>query len=448
LNNEILTNVKEQAMHNVSTKELGDWQNPWKYRFHGVNGIRIHGTQDRDFLIKGNIIGTTTSGAQKGIHIHGTSLSNRDHDDDGVTDLPMQGFISDDQGLTALGPYANRSDESSMRKNFKIISNTVRGHHTAGIDFEGDQLNIEIRGNTVTNISDKYYVAAAQSTIDGGVGIKILTEVAPLNIYNLFGSGTAYSLDFVGSAKNVLIQLNTVTDTALGIYLSNTNNDLTKNFAFDNFPLNPVTPIKDNYNCSLTSMFSNCSNQVSLKNNIIRRSNHNSIVQASHPLTLALQSHCLFINGMVGVEVTNNTFDTCNVADFDYLGQPAAINVTNSKKVYFLNNPISIDATTEVQRQSLGTLTDTTRNRYFAYRFNGTANNISIISRLQTSETVLLGCSNTVDSNCLAKYNFKSSVGNIFGTQGTNYTNELQTSNPSPYMFIPSIELNNINENP
>jgi hypothetical protein len=151
---------------------------------------------------------------------------------------------------------------------------------------------------------------------------------------------------------------------------------------------------------------------------------------------------------MVGVEVTNNTFDTCNVADFNYLGQPAAINVTNSKKVYFLSNPISIDAATEIQRQSLGTLTDTTRNRYFAYRFNGTANNISIISRLQTSETVIVGCSNTVDSNCLAKYNFKSSVGNIFGTQGTNYINELQTSNPSPYMFIPSIELNNINENP
>lgn len=428
-NNEILTAVKDESILDWSAKSLGEMGVKFKHRFHGYNAIRVHGTQDRNFIIKDNTIGTANSGAIKGIHVHGTSLSNRDFNADGLADAPSQSFVSEDEGLSSLGVYADKSNEAYiMRKNFKIYNNLVQGQHTAGIDIEGDQLNWDVSGNVVQNIKNKFYVNQNNGNKVTGVGLRVIREIAPLNIYNFYNSGLSYSLDFVGSAQNLRVYDNLIQDSEVGIYLNMGTNS--SSFAFNNFPASPLMPIASNYNCGLVGMEENCSNQITIDSNIVKRIK--TPMERQGELT-NLQSYCLFIQDAVGVDVRNNIFESCNVPEFDFNGNAGALRMVGAKKIHYFNNAISIDAQSQQSRLNLATTNGS--NRYYGMTLAGSIST----TRLLPSEFYISGCLNNV--SCVSTYNFKTVAGGTLGTflneGGASPSNEAAL----PFKYIGSSEL-------
>jgi len=444
-NSQIMTAIEPAGILPVSQRKAGDIGLKWNQRFHGYNSIRIHGTLDRNFLIQNNIIGETGRGSIKGIHIHGTSLSGRDSDDDDFPNNPPQGFPSEDEGLTKLAAYANKVESRVLRKNIKIIGNVIQGHHNAGIDLEGDQLNIDIRSNTISNIKNKFFIlnnlpgsSVANSV---GAGIRILTQRSSLSLFNFFGTGTPYSKFFYGNTHNLNIQENTLSNNELGIFFIGGVNNNT--LAFNNFPENIGTSnilsnVATNFNCGLLSMRENCSLKATIQNNqFINILKSPSVFNTN---SAALQSYCLYIQDAIGVDIKNNSFNTCNIPDYNFLGTGSAIRVVNSHKIHFgLGNTFSVSSDMASTRKGLSITTTSGWNRYVALSLA----NSPTFTRYVSSEFNLTGCSGSCNSylNLTSGY---PAPANLAPTTETSAPFNDEAS--VPFKFMGSLELDAIQE--
>ena len=244
----------------------------------------------------------------------------------------------------------------------------------------------------------------------------------------------------VGFVKNIQIQNNTIEDSYVGIGIFGMQNNSA--VAYDDFPLVPLSPVNSNYNCSLSSMNSSCTSQMSLSGNTIRRmvSNPNATSPAQLA-TLALQSYCIVVTNAVGIEIVDNILDTCNVPRFDFNGNATAMRLISSKKVHFRNNVITIDTTAQNERLALGSSASFTgSNRYYGLTSASTALNPSTASRLIDSEFLIDGYSSPA---ALAAFNFKTVGGGRLGDANLSNENPVTPPNdPSdPFRFISSLEL-------
>ena len=133
------------------------------HRVRGVNAIRIHGTKDSDFLIDANTFGTSfpAVGPIRAIHIHGSSPSSR------TEPVPTK-FIDANDKILKLTSFLSKND--GARRRFIVSRNSILHAHEAGIDVRGEQGDVEISHNSISNVKRGFWGGSDNA----GIGIKMV----------------------------------------------------------------------------------------------------------------------------------------------------------------------------------------------------------------------------------------------------------------------------------
>lgn len=349
--NDVQSNVDSSSVLDHSLKQDGYFGVSPESRFKGINGIRVHGTSDKNYVIENNVIGSESDGPEKAIHIHGTSPSGRSRT------LPDGMYPSEDAAIFEISKYIDRADSSTVgRKNFKIKNNIVKKSHISGIDLEGDVLNVEITGNVVSAVKHEIYQRAAN--IDKqGYAVKIASERSLTNLFNKYinestGATGYFPLQVHGFAKNVLVQANELSGSSKGVGVLHPNSLIS--LAYDHLAAEPGAGMASTHSCEAKP--EGCSLQLSVENNILKD----------------MENQCLYGLYVIGASFSGNTLDTCNIQDVNAPGPVhSGAYFFKGKYLDFRGNQVKVsdsDGSISAMRKSLAGTSD----YYISIRFNGT----------------------------------------------------------------------------